>query len=435
MPEDSRLLLKQPLARPTAKTPTRARSRSTPGLSWRRVGVQACVVLGSLVATLLVLELAFRWSRWRRGMPSERSVHSTLHHLTPPNLHMYDTTPDFHVLVTSNAMSLRGTTEYGKKPPGVKRLLMVGDSFTFGVGVESEETFSALLQQKLDARGAKIQVINGGVGSYSPILEYLILRDRYLDWLEPDAVMLWFDFNDLQDDFFYERHLRYDAQGRLLGCDPRYVNGRFDWYGFLRQRSALVGYFHDKLLRPFEKLRLLGWRGYLESGRSGVQTKVAIMKMTGDRRRIIDPLNYDTLLMIRDRSLLPEIEAHWKLTGGYLLKIRDLLQARGIPFVLAAFPMGTQVGPDQWRDGRLELGFEPGVTYDDPFPFEFLEAFADSHQIPFLNTSPAFVAARREQLFHHADGHFTPAGHRVIAETLPHDPVFLGLLKRLAARR
>jgi len=86
------------------------------------------------------------------------------------------------------------------------------------------------------------------------------------------------------------------------------------------------------------------------------------------------------------------------------------------------------VGPEQWGQGRTAFGFEAGRTYDDPFPFEFLAAWAQAHDIPFMNTYPSFAAARSERLFHDWDGHFTAAGHRVVAEHLLRDPVFLGLL-------
>ncbi|MBI3088395.1 MAG: SGNH/GDSL hydrolase family protein [Candidatus Omnitrophica bacterium] len=388
------------------------------------------VVIFSVVVALGALEVGLRLFWWKRLTTPRLEDHPIYHHRLDPHATFPQQSPDFHTVATTNNLGLRGPADYGPKPAGATRLLMLGDSFTFGVGVNDEETFCALLQGALDRRGRRVEVINAGLGSYSPILDYLALRDLYLP-LEPDAVILWFDFGDLQDDFFYARNLRYDAQGEPAACHPNFVDGRFNWRSYLGDRSALVKYFNNKLIRTYQKIRILGLRGYARAKLRGERAKAAIAKLPGTQRGRVDPLHYDRLLMIRDRSHLAEIQPHWERTASYLVRIRNLLAARGIPFALAAYPYGTQVGPDQWGKGREAFGFASGVTYDDPFAFELLEAFARAHGIPFLNTYAAFVGAREQQLFYDWDGHFTPAGHRVVADYLQHDPATQAFLRRL----
>ncbi|MFT4797944.1 MAG: lysophospholipase L1-like esterase [Sulfitobacter sp.] len=66
---------------------------------------------------------------------------------------------------------------------GAPKVLMVGDSFTFGLGVNDEETFSYLLQQKTSQH----QVINAGVPGYSP--EQIALRAIHLARLyQPEVI-------------------------------------------------------------------------------------------------------------------------------------------------------------------------------------------------------------------------------------------------------
>lgn len=45
----------------------------------------------------------------------------------------------------------------------VKRVVVLGDSLAAGYGVEPQEAFPALLQQKVDASGLKFTVVNAGV--------------------------------------------------------------------------------------------------------------------------------------------------------------------------------------------------------------------------------------------------------------------------------
>lgn len=398
-------------------------TRSSSALRLQRI----LLVVVSIAFSFVGLELGFRWFRWHRLTQLEREDDPVYHHRLKPHRTFHQTSPDFDTHATTNALGLRGPISYGPKPAGLRRVLLLGDSFIFGVGVNDPETSCALLQQAIDPARRHVEIINAGLGGYSPLLHYLATRGLYLP-LEPDAVVLFFDFGDLQDDFNYEHNLRADAQGRLLACDPNYFNGRFALGRYIRERSALAKYFYNQFVRTYQKIRILGLRRYLQAKLRGERAKGVIANLRGQARQVVDPLHYDQLLMIRDRSNLPEIRKHWQRTGRYILLLKDLLRERQIPFVLAAYPYGVQVGPDQWGKGRVAFGFQAGMTYDDPFAFEFLEEFARANEIPFINTYEAFRAARQERLFHDWDGHFTPAGHRVIAAELLNQPAFLNLL-------
>lgn len=75
------------------------------------------------------------------------------------------------------------------------RILLIGDSMTFGQGVEYSKTFSALLDQD------KYQAINAGVSRYSPINTYLYLQDLGPKIKPKIVVYTFFIGNDLSDNF------------------------------------------------------------------------------------------------------------------------------------------------------------------------------------------------------------------------------------------
>lgn len=106
--------------------------------------------------------------------------------------------------IRTNRFGLRGPDPTIPKPAGMLRILMLGDSFTFGFPVNDEETFAHLIEQGLRARGYPVEVINGGVSGYSPTLEYVSLRDDFLKF-EPDLVMVWYDYGDLQEDYWFQK--------------------------------------------------------------------------------------------------------------------------------------------------------------------------------------------------------------------------------------
>ena len=81
------------------------------------------------------------------------------------------------------------------------RVLVLGDSFTAAESVNYDKTAVYLAEKKLNIEGKNVELINAGVPSYSPILEYLWLREYGLE-LDPDLVILNFDLGDISGDNF-----------------------------------------------------------------------------------------------------------------------------------------------------------------------------------------------------------------------------------------
>src|SRR4029453_17992017 len=103
----------------------------------------------------------------------------------------------------TNSFGLRSAEVAVPKPAGTFRILLLGDSFTFGFRAADEMVFARKLEQRLRADGfLSVEVVNAGVLSYCPLLEYLQYRHQ-LHALEPDLVILNFDMSDVQDHLEY----------------------------------------------------------------------------------------------------------------------------------------------------------------------------------------------------------------------------------------
>ncbi len=96
-----------------------------------------------------------------------------------------------------NAHGLRGPDRPYEKPPGVRRVLLLGDSITEGYSVEEPYTLRSVLEALLNSRGeGRFEVINGGTAGYSTDQEYLFYVAEGVRY-EPDVVVLLFCYNDL----------------------------------------------------------------------------------------------------------------------------------------------------------------------------------------------------------------------------------------------
>jgi lysophospholipase L1-like esterase len=76
------------------------------------------------------------------------------------------------------------------------RILSLGESTTFGLWVKQEETYSAVLGERMGSIKEKpLRVINAGIPGYTLFQGYVYLKHRGID-LKPDAVMIYFGHND-----------------------------------------------------------------------------------------------------------------------------------------------------------------------------------------------------------------------------------------------
>jgi len=97
--------------------------------------------------------------------------------------------PYLEVAEFINGQGLRGPDFNPAKPPGVFRIVCLGDSQTFGAG-RYEESYPAQLQEILDTQfPGKTQVINAGIPGTS-IFQQRLLYEQVLAEMEFDALLV-----------------------------------------------------------------------------------------------------------------------------------------------------------------------------------------------------------------------------------------------------
>jgi hypothetical protein len=86
------------------------------------------------------------------------------------------------------------------KPNGTYRIAVIGDSLTFGQGINEKDRFSNLLEEKLNAMGGrKYQLLNFALPGAETTDELKFLTNSVLS-NKPDFVLLQWYFNDVQGD-------------------------------------------------------------------------------------------------------------------------------------------------------------------------------------------------------------------------------------------
>ncbi|MCH7950880.1 MAG: SGNH/GDSL hydrolase family protein [Candidatus Dadabacteria bacterium] len=100
-----------------------------------------------------------------------------------------------NVMVNINSDGLRDG-EYPVSKSDKYRIVVLGDSLTFGWGVPEEGTFATILEENLNSR-YPTEVINFGTGNYNTEQEVNLFIEKGLKY-NPDKVVLFYFINDAE---------------------------------------------------------------------------------------------------------------------------------------------------------------------------------------------------------------------------------------------
>jgi lysophospholipase L1-like esterase len=108
-----------------------------------------------------------------------------------------DLNPESRDTQLINSMGLRDDEFPAQKAPGELRVIVMGDSCTFGDGVANWESYANVLEETLGTAlpGRKVQVINAGVPGYTSYQVRTYLERELLKY-RPDLVVVYVGFND-----------------------------------------------------------------------------------------------------------------------------------------------------------------------------------------------------------------------------------------------
>lgn len=121
-----------------------------------------------------------------------------------------------HRLLRTNGRGMRDSGEYEiEKPPGVLRIVGVGDSGMFGWGLDQDQDYLSLLELNLSRKESsrRVEVLNLGVPGYNTQQEVDMLRDRGLQYA-PDIVIVGWNSTDYQLPFFMLEQRKFDGWTR-----------------------------------------------------------------------------------------------------------------------------------------------------------------------------------------------------------------------------
>lgn len=361
----------------------------------------------SLILTLILLELVTRFI-WILPFTA-KGAYLCRDEIADHTHYAYGSgrmrTKEFSLALHMNNIGMRDDDVAEQKPSGTRRLLVLGDSFMEGWGVERGQMFTDRLEADLAALypGQKIEVMAVGVASWSPLCEWAWLKHRGFAF-QPDAVILAFDATDLAGDSFYAHRLVRDSEGR-----PDFISPG-------QQRFALPWSLHHVLARYSYTYRYVDrW----------LTKNFPVTKWDYGFWADSD----DVWAGLRSVSELPEpkYSSYWERSREVFRVMNAELLSRRIPFLLVQYPAGVEVDSGCWEMGRNTANFGPGIV--SPRRFTYLSRITTEDSIPYYSLLEPFQAdSMPARLFYPYDGHWSSEGHELAARTVAAEIKRRGLL-------
>jgi len=302
------------------------------------------------------------------------------------------------------------------------RLLLVGDSQVFGVGVPLEKTIGRQLQRLLDDR---CEVVSAGLSGWGTDQELLFLENEGWTYRPDVVVVLFTATNDVMNNM-YDRAFFGTARKPVFTLS----GDRLVLHPLPRSKpSALRRFFgHSSICRH---IRL--WLATRRINRDALKIRYA--RIAGESPL----LPADNLLpedMENDYSHMSVFGEKWssRLSEGWRLTLRLIeemdRQARAHGAVFVLYPWGQpppKPPPVEWENR--------GKTYrlDLEKPFRLLRRFCRSKGILYLEEPMEFRAAMLSgRLQFKTDRHLNAEGSRRVAEIIARFVVEKGLVGKTA---
>jgi len=299
--------------------------------------------------------------------------------------------------IQTNSLGLRGEEIAVPRPHDVFRIVVLGDETVFAPEIADEDHFTSRLAQALNHQSRiPIEVINAGVPDACPLSEYLLFKHKLLA-LQPNLVLVHFDWSDVHEDRRMRRRLMTDPEGIPLSCPhPSLQTVRKEPHALDRLR---------------DKFRLVHW-GLMSVGQhwqSSIHQQAAASRDTESNA-------YAWL-----RQPHPETEMSVLQSFQPLLDLSRLARSTYCPVVVFTTPKPWQVSVrcTNGAGARVAAGVAVDACYPSRAPFQALSDFCRQAQVPCCDLSEALIRGEPpESRFLKYAPRWSVSGHRVIAAEL-----------------
>lgn len=312
----------------------------------------------------------------------------TLGWLPRKNVHGVHNQPEsFSSTFQTNSRGLRDRDYLLTKPKNVRRIVVLGDSFTWGWGIGDQEIYTEVLESLLK----NVEVINLGVTAFGTPQEFKYLQQEGMLY-GPDIVLLALCLNDIEP----RVPMKQKAEQTTKRQESQNENIIVELRRYLGSHSSLYTFVMGRIntSKP-----LVNW--LVQVGLKG------------------DLAGYEEL----DINVRPTLKAYpeelhiaFDQTKSNLLHMKEFLRNRGVRFIVILIPSLQSVDETAFSHSIAYTKFDPD-DFDAEKPYRLLAEFGKENDIEVINPLASFKKTHQQKakLFLNRDMHFNALGHELLA--------------------
>ena len=350
----------------------------------------------------------------------------------PKNFKEKRTNIEFEYHFETNDQGLRYKKIPLEKPDNEIRIFLVGDSFTEGCGVESNEVFNSLLEDHFSrTQTKKVRFINGGLRGTGPLQYWRAFNNIGLKY-EIDGLLICLYANDVSDipkligreDPFLLYSDRHGIKKILHKLYPRIYsilnkvsyryrkvkNKKNNFVKSISNRALKIGISSERI-RQWQKNLPEKLVSAIDRGEfNGVLLSYSLLRP----QYWTDALDIDT----------NEAERKYRSLVNILDMIIRKAMNKGIEVALLFIPAPFQYDPsifESWKPFvKAGLQLRKHWLLRKTGLQKRIEKWVKKKRMPFLDLTKTFrgVIQRNQNLNWRLDGHWTPEGHRVAGRAI-----------------
>jgi hypothetical protein len=370
--------------------------------AFRNLFVNILLSFASVLALCIALELILRPTHLFGARISWATPDPLIgYHYVPHAPYWHFKENDHPVTGVINRWGWRDREWTLEKPPGIRRIALLGDSYVEAIDVEQDSTFAALAERSLAAGSPpRVELMNFGAAGFTQSEELLVLT-REVVRFHPDMVILFFwpwDIPDIRREtapnkdrpFFIEQ-----ASG-VLSLDTSFNHAwRFRIrrsLDFIKRRSALISLLSER------------YNAYHDAPPE--ENPADQLRQAGPHGRSLGPMSLCT------SHADPVYMQNYGLNKRLIGEMVSFCRTHAMQFMLVCMDIDAYCAPVEQLYRDVDSSFNQNYFEDD------LARFSDSLQIPYLGLQRIFheYYSRSQRSLHW--GHWNYEGHRIVADAL-----------------
>ena len=362
--------------------------------------VNSLVVLVSIGVIIMILELASRLFVIPTGINENMDFFNlrtssyyqkdeTLGWLPRKNVHgVHNQSGSFSTTFQTNSRGLRDRDYPPTKSKNFRRIIVLGDSFTWGWGVGDQEIYTEVLESRLK----NAEVINLGVTAFGIPQEFRYLQQEGMQY-DPDIVLLALCLNDIETPATTTQNTEQTTKSQENQDENSFAKLK----RYLSSHSSLFTFIMGRINA---NKSLVNW--LVQVGVKG------------------DLAGYEKLdINIRPMLKVYPEELHlaFEQTKSNLLHMKEFLYNRGVRFVVILIPSLQSVEDETaFAQSIAYLKFDTD-DFDTEKPYRLLQEFGKENDIEVLSPLVSFKRTHQQKtkLFLNRDMHFNALGHELFA--------------------